>query len=251
MLPFGLKGVKITLDGDRGHPQPDAAAARRSGHLRSHHREHPAGGRTACQSPSAATSTRSSVGSYPGAARLPAASRSSPDKLSKVNFKPIIRNAPARRDGSKGVLPLIPVERPTGKPLGGTCMTSAGKGSGSIGHATRCDASARRRAGVPARTRRSAAVSRPRAACPGGPCHVHMTARPHDRPGRFALRVPRVHRRQNACRRGTSTTGAKRGAKVRGRASSGCTLGRVRRLRVYSGVRRWMPGGIPHTSLVT
>ena len=31
-----------------------------------------------------------------------------------------------------------------------------------------------------------------------GPCHVHMTARAHDRPGRIALRVPGVHGRAGA-----------------------------------------------------
>src|SRR6185295_19423369 len=47
------------------------------------------------------------------------------DKIAKINFKPIIKNPePA---APKGVIPLTVVSG-EGKPLGGTCMTSAGAG---------------------------------------------------------------------------------------------------------------------------
>src|SRR4029450_10358747 len=45
--------------------------------------------------------------------------------LVKVNFKPIIRTSPP---APKGVIPLTAVGA-NGKPLNGTCMTSAGAGS--------------------------------------------------------------------------------------------------------------------------
>jgi uncharacterized protein len=85
------------------------------------------------------------------------------DKLVKVNFKPIVRTQP---EAPKGVLPLIPVNA-NGKPLNGTCMTSAGAGGG-------CDSCAfldekmtllrdeTRRLGFPTPD-----------GVHGGPCHVH------------------------------------------------------------------------------
>ena len=48
------------------------------------------------------------------------------DKIVKVNFKPIIK-AP-EPEAPKGIIPLTVVGA-SGKPLGGTCMTSAGAGS--------------------------------------------------------------------------------------------------------------------------
>jgi len=45
-----------------------------------------------------------------------------------VAFKPVIRSEPP---APKGLLPLIPVGA-NGKPLNGTCMTTAGSGGGSI-----------------------------------------------------------------------------------------------------------------------
>ena len=41
-----------------------------------------------------------------------------------------------------------------------------------------------------------------------GPCHVHMDARAHHRPGRIAVRVPGIHRRAGDCPPGTSTIDA-------------------------------------------
>ncbi len=58
LLPFGLKGDQDHARRRPRHAQPDASAARRPGHVRSDHREHPAGRRRACRSRSAATSTR-------------------------------------------------------------------------------------------------------------------------------------------------------------------------------------------------
>ena len=164
MLPFGLAAVKITLDGDRD----------------THNRMRPLRGgqgtfdriienlrQVADKVPVAIGGNfdESSVDSYPA---LLDYLREQPfaNKLSKVNFKPIIRNAPAR---PKGMLPMIQTNA-AGKPLGGTCMTSAGKGGGAG-----CDSCGSlddkltflreetRRHGFPTAT-----------GVPGGPCHVHM-----------------------------------------------------------------------------
>ena len=120
--PYGLNGIKITLDGDRD----------------THDRMRPLRGgqgtfdrivanvrRIAGRVPIAIGGNfdESSVDSYPRLLDFLAAQEFA-DKLVKVNFKPIVRTAPA---APKGVLPLIPVGS-TGKPLHGTCMTSAGGG---------------------------------------------------------------------------------------------------------------------------
>jgi uncharacterized protein len=125
LLPYGLRGVKITLDGDRD----------------THNRMRPLRGgqgtfdriianvrRVAGRVPIAIGGNfdETSVDSYPALLDF-LAGQEFADKLVKVNFKPVIRTAPP----PKGILPLIPVDA-GGKPLNGTCMTSAGAGSGSM-----------------------------------------------------------------------------------------------------------------------
>src|SRR5262249_9189837 len=124
MLPLGLKGVKVTLDGDRD----------------THNRMRPLRGgqgtfdriienvrAVADRVPVSIGGNfdETSVDSYPALLDF-LREQEFADKLAKVNFKPVIRATPAT---PKGVLPLVPVDG-QGKPLGGTCMTSAGKGSG-------------------------------------------------------------------------------------------------------------------------
>ena len=120
--PLGLNGIKITLDGDR-------AAHNRSRPLR--------GGqgtfdRIIANTRAVADLTRIAVGgnfevdtadSYPALLDFLAAQDFAP-RLSKVTFKPVIREktAPAR-----GVIPLTAVGADS-KPLNGACMTSAGTG---------------------------------------------------------------------------------------------------------------------------
>lgn len=135
MLPWGFQGVKITLDGDR----------------ETHDRLRPLRGgqgtfdkiihnirRVARKCPVAIGGNfdESSVGSYPALLDF-LREQEFAGSLIKVNFKPIIRNpeTPAGMMPTKlkGMLPLIPVAadgRPL-KPLGGTCMTAAGEGTGS------------------------------------------------------------------------------------------------------------------------
>jgi uncharacterized protein len=120
--PLGLNGIKITLDGER-------AAHDRSRPLR--------GGqgtfdRIIANTRAVADLTRIAVGgnfevdtadAYPALLDFLAAQEFAP-RLSKVTFKPVIRQkvAPAR-----GVIPLTAVGADS-KPLNGACMTSAGTG---------------------------------------------------------------------------------------------------------------------------
>ena len=127
LLPLGLNGVKITLDGDRD----------------THNRMRPLRGgqgtfdriienirRVAGRVPHChRRQLRRELGrQLSGAARLPAASRTSPTSSSKVNFKPVVRNA--SRAGAEGHAPADAGRRRTASRSDGTCMTSAGAGGG-------------------------------------------------------------------------------------------------------------------------
>jgi uncharacterized protein len=167
MLPFGLAAVKITLDGDRD----------------THNRMRPLRGgqgtfdriienlrHVADKVPIAIGGNfdESSVDSYPALLEY---LRAQPfaNKLSKVNFKPIIRNAPV---APKGMLPMIPVNA-AGKPLGGTCMTSAGKGGGSPTACGSCDGGLDDKLSFLREETKRQGFPTP-SGVPGGPCHVHM-----------------------------------------------------------------------------
>lgn len=137
LLPFGLNGVKITLDGDRT----------------THDRLRPLRGgqgtfdRILANMAAVAPKVRLSVGgnfdvesaaSYPALLDL---LRAQPwaDRIAKVTFKPIIRGPNTGRPLSpaaagRTLIPLTPVAA-SGAPLGGTCMTVAGHG----GQASPCD----------------------------------------------------------------------------------------------------------------
>ena len=136
LQPFGLNGVKITLDGDRD----------------THNRMRPLRGkqgtfdriienikRVADKVPITIGGNfdESSVDSYPDLLDF-LKEQDFADKISKINFKPIIR-APQPAT-PMGMIPLTVVTGDT-KPLAGTCMTSAGAGklsSKGIG-ASMCD----------------------------------------------------------------------------------------------------------------
>jgi len=123
LKPHGLSGIKITLDGDRD----------------THNRMRPLRGRQGTfdriienvrQVADLVPITiggnfdESSVDSYPDLLDFLKEQEFS-DKIAKINFKPIIKNPePA---APKGIIPLTVVSG-EGKPLGGTCMTSAGAG---------------------------------------------------------------------------------------------------------------------------
>lgn len=128
LLPYGLTGVKVTLDGDRT----------------THDRLRPLRGgqgtfdRLVANMRAVAPKVRLSIGgnfdvesaeTYP---ELLTFLRSQPfaDRIVKLAFKPIIRGP----NTGRGVIPLTAVAA-SGAPLGGACMTAAGNGGGG----TPCD----------------------------------------------------------------------------------------------------------------
>jgi uncharacterized protein len=125
MVPYGLNGVKITLDGDRethDRMRPLRGGQGTFDRIVENLRRVAGKVRLAI----GGNFDESSVDSYPALLEFLRA-QDFADKLVKVNFKPIVREKAA---ALKGVLPLVPVGV-DGKPLGGTCMTSAGAGHGS------------------------------------------------------------------------------------------------------------------------
>ena len=172
LLPYGLRGVKITLDGDRD----------------THNRMRPLRGGQGTfdrlidniRSVAGLTSIaiggnfdESSADSYSALLDF-LREQEFADQLVNVNFKPIVRNPDTPKVSAvptaKGMLPLIPVGA-NGKPLNGTCMSNVGEGSG-VG----CDSCAflddkmtqlrneTKRHGFPTPD-----------GVHGGPCHVHHT----------------------------------------------------------------------------
>jgi uncharacterized protein len=123
LVPCGLYGVKITLDGDRD----------------THNRMRPLRGRQGTFDKIIDNVRRvahkvpitiggnfdeSSADTYPALLDF-LREQDFADKIVKINFKPIIK---APDNTPKGVIPLTPVGGGD-KPLNGTCMTSAGAGS--------------------------------------------------------------------------------------------------------------------------
>jgi uncharacterized protein len=168
LIPFGLHGVKITLDGDR-----DA-----------HNRLRPLRGgqgtfdrivenvrrvASRCNITIGGNFDESSVDSYPALLEFLAAQEFA-DKLVKVKFKPIIRNPePA---AAKHVFALTPVST-SGvplKPLGGSCMTAAGAGTASA--CDTCSFLDEKAAFLREETRKYGFTAGDGVHV--GPCHVHM-----------------------------------------------------------------------------
>ncbi len=125
LLPYGLYGVKITLDGDRD----------------THNRMRPLRGRQGTFDRIIENGRRvaprvnitiggnfdeSSWDSYPALLQF-LKEQDFADRIVKINFKPIIK-AP-EPELPPGVIPLTVVGA-NNKPLAGTCMTSAGAGAG-------------------------------------------------------------------------------------------------------------------------
>ncbi len=174
MLPFGLNGIKITLDGDRD----------------THNRMRPLRGgqgtfdrivenirRVAhkCNIAIGGNFDESSVESYPALLEYLKAQEFS-DKLVKVNFKPIFREDAAPSGATsvpaaqgRKLIPLTPVGA-SAKSLNGSCFTAAGAGGG-----TACDS-----CGVLDDKQTFLRQETKRHGFPthdgvhNGPCHVHM-----------------------------------------------------------------------------
>jgi uncharacterized protein len=123
LAPFGLSGVKVTLDGDRdthNRMRPLRGGQGTFDKILNNIRQ--VAGK--CRISIGGNFDESSVDSYPALLDF-LREQDFADKLSKVAFKPIIREA--KPQPAKGFIPLTAVGS-EGKPLNGTCMTSAGAG---------------------------------------------------------------------------------------------------------------------------
>jgi uncharacterized protein len=125
LLPFGLYGCKITLDGDRdAHNRMRPLRGGQGTFDRIVENMRQVAGK--CRIAIGGNFDESSVDSYPALLDF-LREQDFADKLVKVNFKPVVRYEPQT---PKGVLSLTPVGKDN-KPLNGTCMTNVGKGGGS------------------------------------------------------------------------------------------------------------------------
>jgi uncharacterized protein len=125
LQPYGLNGIKITLDGDRDtHNRMRPLRGGQGTFDRIIENVRRVAGRVSIAI--GGNFDESSVDSYPALLDFLKAQEFA-DQLVKVNFKPIVRTAPPAPAVPKGTFPLIPVGT-SGKPLNGTCMTSAGGG---------------------------------------------------------------------------------------------------------------------------
>jgi uncharacterized protein len=126
LLPYGLAGVKVTLDGDRDtHDRMRPLRGRQGTFDRIVENVRQVADKVAVTI--GGNFDESSVDSYPALLDF-LQGQDFAAHIAKVNFKPIIKSAPAPRP--KGFIPLTVVGT-SGKPLGGACMTSAGAGSSS------------------------------------------------------------------------------------------------------------------------
>ena len=156
------------------------------------------------------------------------------DKLAKVAFKPIIREAKPQQP--KGFIPLTVVES-HGKPLNGTCMTSAGAGvsTATTGACDTCHFLDDKTAFL-----RDETTKRGFKTVDGvhmGPCEIHKQHAHTIGPGRLALRLPGIRRQcprvHGPHRRARGRVAERRGAAVR----KDHGVGRLQRLRVHPGLR--------------
>jgi len=126
LLPYGLSGIKVTLDGDRAtHNRMRPLRGGQGTFDRIIENVGRVAGR--CNIAIGGNFDESSVDSYPALLDF-LREQEFADKLVKVSFKPIIRGETPQL---KGVLPLIPVSadgQPV-KPLSGSCMSAAGTGT--------------------------------------------------------------------------------------------------------------------------
>ncbi len=124
LLPFGLNAVKITLDGDRDtHNRMRPLRGGQGTFDRIVDNVRRIAGR--CRISIGGNFDEESVDSYPALLDF-LRGQDFADKLSRVAFKPVIRER--RAETPKGVIPLTAVGA-EGRPLSGTCMTSAGGGT--------------------------------------------------------------------------------------------------------------------------
>jgi uncharacterized protein len=123
LLPFGLNGVKVTLDGDRDtHNKMRPLRGGQGTFDKIIHNVRQVADR--CKVAIGGNFDEATVDSYPALLDF-LREQEFADRLTKVAFKPIIRESkPAQ---PKGFIPLTAVSG-EGKPLNGACMTAAGTG---------------------------------------------------------------------------------------------------------------------------
>ncbi len=126
MLPYGLNGIKITLDGDKDtHNRMRPLRGGQGTFDRIVENIRKVAGR--CRIAIGGNFDESSIDSYPALLEFLKA-QDFADKLVKVNFKPIFRAEPVPAAGGK-IIPLTPVGSGA-KSLNGACFTAAGAGGG-------------------------------------------------------------------------------------------------------------------------
>jgi uncharacterized protein len=125
LTPYGLTGVKITLDGDRAtHDRMRPLRGGQGTFDRIIQNVRAVADR--CRITLGGNFDESSVDSYPALLDF-LKEQDFADKLARVNFKPIIRTGAA---AVKGAIPVTAVG-PDGRALNGTCMSTAGSGGSS------------------------------------------------------------------------------------------------------------------------
>jgi uncharacterized protein len=166
LLPYGLSGVKITLDGDRDtHNRMRPLRGGQGTFDRIIENIRRVAGRVRVAI--GGNFDESSVDSYPALLQF-LREQEFADKLVKVNFKPVIST---RSPAPKGMLPLTPVGA-DGRPLGGTCMTAVGKGKTSGSACDSCSFAEEKMSFLQAETKRLGFPTPD--GVHNGPCHVHM-----------------------------------------------------------------------------
>jgi len=166
LQPFGLRGIKITLDGDRethNRMRPLRGGQGTFDRIIDNIRRVAGRVRIAI----GGNFDESSVDSYPALLQF-LAEQDFADQLVKVNFKPVIRT---ETPALKGVLPLTPVNA-EGKPLGGTCMTVTGSGKLGGSACDSCGFAEDQMSFLQAETKRHGFPTPD--GVHNGPCHVHM-----------------------------------------------------------------------------
>jgi uncharacterized protein len=179
LLPFGLRGVKITLDGDRDtHNRMRPLRGGQGTFDRIVQNIQAVADRVAVAI--GGNFDESTVDSYPALLDY-LKEQDFAEKLVKVNFKPVVRSpepANTRRAGFQarqpsGIIPLTPVgaNGTATKPLGGTCMTSVGEGLSPAGACDSCNFAAEKMAYLREETVRRGFPTPD--GLHNGPCHVH------------------------------------------------------------------------------
>jgi uncharacterized protein len=177
LLPFGLRGVKITLDGDRDtHDRMRPLRGGQGTFDRIVQNIRAVADRVAVSI--GGNFDEASVDSYPALLDY-LKEQEFADKLVKVNFKPIVRGpgpsaveGPVSTAAAKGIIPLTLVgSNGAMKPLGGTCMTTVGEGLSPADTCGSCNFAAEKMAYLREETVRRGFPTPD--GIHNGPCHVH------------------------------------------------------------------------------